>query len=379
MRIVVAPNAFKGSLTAIEASEAMRRGIKKVLPYSVVDEIPIADGGDGTVQALLKAIGGRFLKKRVTGPLGKQILAEFGILSDGKTAVIEMAAASGLAMLHPGELNPLVTTTYGTGELIKAALDEGCSSIILGIGGSATSEGGINMAQALGVRFKDVSGNEVGWGAQVLKDIRSIDMSGLDPRLRETEILVACDVDNPLCGLEGAAHVYGPQKGATPEMISDIDVGLAHLAEIINSDLGVDVRTFPGSGASGGLGAGLVAFFGAKLNSGSKIILEACNLEERIRHAQLVFTGEGELNLQTLHGKAPMAVIGVASKVGVPVIAVTGSIGEGAEALYKNGLDAMVCTLPKPITLQKAMQSAEVLLEEAMERVMRLIVLCRKI
>lgn len=369
-RIVVAPDSFKGSATARQVAEAIARGLRRTLPDTRVDTVPMADGGEGTVEALVDATGGRYVEVEVTGPLGEPVHACFGMLGDGSTAVIEMAAASGLPLVPPERRNPMVTTTYGTGELIRAALDRGARRIIIGIGGSATVDGGVGMAQALGARFLDASGNPLGWGGGVLARLDRIDLSAMDPRLRDAELLVACDVSNPLYGPEGAAPVFGPQKGATPAMVAVLDANLRHLADVIRRDIGMDVSTLRGGGAAGGLGAGLVAFCGARLRPGVELVIEAVNLEARLQGADLVVTGEGALDRQTPFGKTPAGVGRLARRLGIPAVAIVGSIGEGVDrqVLEACGLAGICSIVPRPMTLDEAMQKTEALLEQAAER-----------
>lgn len=346
MKIIIAPDSFKGSLTSIEVSDAIELGIKEVSPHAEIVKIPIADGGEGTVQCLVSATGGKIFHKEVTGPLGSKVLAYYGVLGDGKTGVIEMAAASGLPLVPENKRNPLITTTYGTGELIKATLDRGCSKLIIGIGGSATNDGGAGMLQALGVRLLDEEGKDIGFGGRELKRIAKIDISQMDERLRHVEILVASDVKNPLCGPNGASYVYGPQKGATPEMVKELDEALAHFAEIIKRDLGKDVKDMPGAGAAGGLGAGLIAFLHARLKPGIELIMETLKFEEAVVNADLVITGEGKIDTQTVYGKVPVGIANVAKKYNVPVLAI-GAIVEGDPGIFKShGIDYVIEIYP---------------------------------
>ncbi len=327
MRIIIAPDSFKGSLTAAEVAASIERGVKRVLPQAETIPVPLADGGEGTVDALVSATGGRLVTKEVTGPLGERVKASYGLLGDGETAVIEMAAASGLPLVPLEKRNPMLTTTYGTGELILAALDEGCRRIIIGIGGSATNDGGAGMAQALGVKLLDEEGLDIPYGAAGLARLDRIDISSLDRRLAQVEVLVACDVDNPLTGPRGAARVYGPQKGADPQMVEELDQILERFAAIILRDLGKDVKDIPGAGAAGGLGAGLMAFLNGRLAPGVELVLAAVKLEERIQKgADLVITGEGAINEQTVYGKTPIGVAKLAKRYHLPVIAIAGSI-----------------------------------------------------
>ena len=313
MRIVIAPDSFKENLTAMEVATAIETGIKRLLPHAKCVKVPVADGGEGTVQALVDATGGRIVKKNVVGPLGNRVSACYGLLGDGGTAVIEMAQASGLPLVPRNRRDPLNTTTYGTGELIIDALRRGANSIIIGLGGSATVDGGSGMAQALGVKFVKKNGKPlIGYCAGgSLDTIAKIDVEGIDPRIRNATIIVASDVDNPLCGPRGAAQVFGPQKGATPEMVRALDRNLKHFGTLIRSQLGTDVLSLPGSGAAGGLGAGLVAFAGARLTRGIDLVIKATGLAKHLKGADLVITGEGRVDSQTAFGKTPSGVAAI--------------------------------------------------------------------
>jgi glycerate kinase len=373
MRFVVAPDSYKGSLSAIEVANIMEAGIKEVYHQAVVEKIPIADGGEGTVDAFLTAVGGKKIELEVKGPLGEKIPSYFGILPNGKTAVVEMAAASGLPLVPKGKENPLITTTYGTGELLKAALDEGVEEIIIGIGGSATNDGGIGMAQALGVKLYDKAGKEVGFGGGELKKIHRIDTHALDPRIQQTRIVVACDVDNPLYGPKGAAYVFAPQKGADPEMVKALDEGLRHYGERLNTELSMDIQAIPGAGAAGGLGAGLLAFLQAKLMPGIDIIIEYTNLEEKIKFADIVITGEGRTDFQTAHGKAPVGIAKLAKKYQKPVLCISGGLGEQYEAVYDQGIDACFSIVPGPVSLDEAMVQGEDYLKNQVRNICKML------
>ena len=374
MKIVIAPDSFKESLTAAEACEAIARGLRAVLPDAILDKCPMADGGEGTVDALVTATNGTFQRTTVAGPLGEPVAARWGLLGQTgplppagttpgpggpPTAVLEMAAASGLPLVPVEKRNPLKTTTLGTGQLIRAALDHGVRRIILGIGGSATTDGGAGCAQALGARFLDAHGRVLPDGAcgETLAQIARIDLSRFDPRIAATDILVACDVDNPLCGPRGAAAVYGPQKGATPEIVRQLDEGLAHFADVIARDLGKDVRNIPGAGAAGGLGAGLLAFCGAAIRPGVEIVIDAVRLRERLLGADLLITGEGRLDRQSMMGKLIAGVGRTAREAGVPVVALVGSVGEGAEAALAV-LQSYLCITPPGTPLPEALSRA---------------------
>ncbi|MBO8138847.1 MAG: glycerate kinase [Desulfotomaculum sp.] len=377
MKVLVAVDSFKGSLSSIEVAEAVKKGIYRVFPQAQVMTVPMADGGEGTVDALVTATGGKLITVNVTGPLGAPVEAQFGLLPDG-TAVLEMAAASGLPLVPENKRNPSITTTYGTGELIKAALDYGATSIVLGIGGSATNDGGAGMAQALGVHLLDEEGKELGYGGGQLKKLHRIDTRDMDPRIKTVKIQVACDVQNPLCGPTGASAVYGPQKGAAPEMVKELDSNLRHFAGIIKKQLGVDVAEVPGAGAAGGLGAGLIAFAGAELRPGVEIVLDTVNIDSLMQDADLVITGEGQIDEQSAYGKVPVGVAARAAKYNLPVIAIAGSIGPGAAKLYELGIDSIVTIASGPLTLKEAMADAAELTTSASERTFRLLKIGQK-
>ena len=371
MKIVIAPQAFKGSLSALEAARAMEEGVKRGLPGAQTVLVPVADGGDGTLQTLMDSSGGRILEQEVTGPLGEAVSARWGIIGDGETAVLEMAQAAGLALVPPEKRNPLFATTYGVGELIRHALDQGLRRFIVGVGGSATVDGGAGAAQALGVRLLDDRNAELPFGGAALARLARIDLSELEPRVRESRFLVACDVSNPLIGPSGTSAVYGPQKGATPEMVAGLEGALAHYAQVIQRDLGIDVRYVPGAGAAGGLGAGLMALLGAALKPGADIVLDAVGLDRHLKTANLVITGEGRLDRQTVFNKAPIGVARRAKARGIPVIAVAGSLGEGYEETYAHGIDVAVAISSPPMTLEKAMKDAPRLTARATEEALR--------
>lgn len=373
MKIVVAPDSFKGSVSALEAAYAIEQGLRRVFPDAVIEKIPMADGGEGTVQSLVDATGGRIQTHRVVAPLENEVDAQFGILAAGETAVIEMASASGLTLVPADKRNPLRTTTYGTGQLIRAALEAGCRRLIIGIGGSATNDGGAGMAEALGVRLLDANGAQIPRGGAGLGQLASIDITGLHPAIAETETVVACDVNNPLTGPDGASHVYGPQKGATPEMIETLDGHLAHFDSVLTRTLGKSFNDVPGAGAAGGLGAGLMAFLNAELQLGVDIMIDAVKLEERVKGASVVFTGEGQLDFQTAFGKTPVGVAKVAKAHNIPVIAIAGGIAEGAEAVYDAGIDAMLGIVQEPMSLEDAVGDATRLIANTAEQAARLI------
>ncbi len=342
----------------MEVADAIEAGFRVVYPDAEYLKLPIADGGEGTVSALVAATEGELVKVAVTDPLGQKIDSFYGSCGDGVTAVIEMAAASGLDLVPREQRNPLLTTSYGTGELIKAALDHGVRKFIIGIGGSATNDGGVGMLQALGVKLLDAKGEQVGFGGGALAAMERIDISELDPRLQECSVQVACDVDNPLTGERGASAIFGPQKGATPEMVKQLDGYLGHFAALIRRDLGIDIETRSGAGAAGGMGAALLAFLRADLRPGIDIVIEAIGLAEAMQGASLAITGEGRMDGQTVFGKAPIGVARVASAQNVPVIGLAGSLGDGVEAVYDHGITAVYSVVPGPCTLPDALKEA---------------------
>lgn len=358
MKIVIAPDSFKESLSALEVAEAVEKGFKQVLPQANYVKVPMADGGEGTVQSLVDATDGEIISKTVTGPLGEPVEAFFGILGTKRTAVIEMAAASGLHLVPPAKRNPLMTTTKGTGELISAALDYGVNHIIIGIGGSSTNDGGAGMAKALGAQLLDAEGNEILDGGGALGNLAFINLSTLDSRLQHVKIEVACDVDNPLTGERGASAIFGPQKGATPEMVALLDRNLRHYAAVLERDLGQKIDDVPGAGAAGGLGAGLLAFLQAELKRGVDIVIEATNLLEAVRDADVVITGEGKIDGQTIYGKTPIGVAKTAKKHGIPVIGIAGNIGADSHVVYEHGIDALFSIVPGVTTLENAFANA---------------------
>ncbi|MED3934735.1 glycerate kinase [Priestia megaterium] len=358
MKIVIAPDSFKESLTALHVCEALEKGIKTHFPNAEISKVPMADGGEGTVQSLVDATGGQIIQAKVTGPLGKEVEAFYGILGDGKTAVIEMAAASGLHQVPMDERNPLITTTRGTGELILKALDQNVKHIIIGIGGSATNDGGAGMAKALGAKLINTNGAEIKEGGGSLNQLAAIDLTNFDSRLAEVKVEVACDVDNPLTGATGASAVFGPQKGANPDMVKQLDRNLAHYAAVIEKEMDIHIQNVPGAGAAGGLGGGLLAFLSAELKPGVDIVIEATQLESYIKNADLVITGEGRIDGQTIYGKTPIGVAKTAKKHSVPVIAIAGSIGAGSEAVYEHGISALFSVVPGAVTLPEALEKA---------------------
>lgn len=381
MKIVLAPDSFKGSLTSLQAATAFEKGIRRVLPKAHCIKIPMADGGEGTVQALVDATGGKIIRKKVTGPIGESVTARYGLLADGETAIIEMAQASGLPLLTTQQMNPMKTTTYGTGELMLAAARRGVKKIIVGIGGSATNDGGVGMAQALGIQFLDRSGRAItqkGAGGMLHK-IAGIDVSNIEPMIKKTQIIVACDVNNPLCGKTGASFVFAPQKGATPAMVSTLDTNLKHLSKIIKTDLGKDVLNLKGAGAGGGISAGLVAFTQGRLKSGIQIVLEETQLEQQIKGADLVITGEGRVDFQTAFGKTPAGVAKVAGKQNIQTIAIGGSIADDAHSVFSYGITGLESAYARDMPLSEAIKHSKTYLANAAERVMRLVLIGKKI
>lgn len=358
MKIVIAPDSFKESLSALEVASAIEAGMREVWPDAEYVKVPVADGGEGTVQAMIDATAGRRIEQEVTGPLGEPVRAFYGLVEDGDKgalAVIEMAAASGLESVPPARRNPLVTTSRGTGELIRLALDAGARRFLLGVGGSATNDGGAGMLQALGVRLLDAAGNEIGPGGGALAQLERIDASGLDARVRESEFQVASDVSNPLVGPHGASAIFGPQKGATPEMVAQLDENLRRYAGIVARDLGQDVAGMPGAGAGGGIAAAMVVFLNGRLRPGVDIVLDAVGLDAAVADADLVVTGEGRIDGQTVQGKTPMGVARVARAHGKPVIGIGGSLADDAAAVHAEGIEAVFAAVRRPSSLEDAL------------------------
>lgn len=378
MNILLAPDSFKDSLTAKEVCKSIEKGIKNYNSNIIVNSLPLADGGEGTVRSLVDATDGKIVYKTVTGPLGNEVEAFYGILGDKNTAVIEMASASGLPLVPKEKRNPLKTTTYGTGELIKAALSHDVKKIILGIGGSATTDAGVGMAQALGVKFLDKNNNEVGYGGKSLNNIEKINMNNLEKKIKNVEILVACDVDNPLYGKKGAAYVYSPQKGADQKMVEKLDKNLRHFSKMVEKYLNKNVNQIAGAGAAGGLGAGLVAFLGAELKNGIEIILDIVNFDQRLKNVDLVITGEGMLDKQSVYGKTPVGVAKRAQKHKIPVIVIAGSLGEGVDKVLENGIDAYFSIIDKPDSLDNIINRTDKLLIDISEQIIRTYLLGNK-
>lgn len=380
MKIILAPDSFKGNLTSLEVAIAFEKGIKRVLPRANCIKIPMADGGEGTVQSLIDGIGGEIIRKRVIGPIGQKVFARYGLLSNG-TAVIEMAEASGLPLVTTRQKNPTKTTTFGTGELIIDAINKGAKKIIIGIGGSATNDGGVGMAQALGVRFLDSKDKEIkqhGSGG-MLKKIVKIDTREANKVLKNINIIVACDVDSPLCGRLGASYIFGPQKGATPTMVRVLDDNLKHLAKIIKQSLKKDISKLKGAGAAGGLGAGLVAFAKAKMKSGVDIVIDATNLERHMKNTNLVITGEGRVDSQTAYGKTPSGVAKSARKHGIPTLVIGGGITDDAKDIFSHGIDALESACARDMSLEDAIKHSREHLANAAERAIRLVLVGKKI
>lgn len=379
MKIIIAPDSFKGCMSARQAAEAMEHGVHHVLPDAECVLVPMADGGEGTVQSLVDATGGTLLEATVTGPLGTPVHAQYGMLGDGCTAVIEMAAASGIGYVDETTRDPRITTTYGVGELILDALDHGVTAVILGLGGSATNDGGTGMAQALGAHLLDAQGNELPFGGAALAGLATIDVSDLDSRIATADIRLASDVTNPLTGPQGASSVFGPQKGADASMVAELDAALHHYASIVARDLGRDVETVPGAGAAGGLGAGFLAFTGARMRSGVSLVVEATGLKTLTAGADWCFTGEGGIDSQTQYGKTPIGVARAVKEAAphCPVVAFAGNVGSGVEELYSQGIDAVFGIVPGPQNLRQALACGAENLERCAANVTRLIACTR--
>ncbi len=373
MRILIAPDSFKECLTATEVAKNIALGIIRVMPDAEITCIPIADGGEGTVEAITTATNGKIIGVNTFDALMRPISSYYGITSDGKTAIIEMAAASGLNFIKPSERNPLKTSTIGTGILVKAVLEAGYKDIILGLGGSATNDGCMGMAKALGYRFLNKQNQEIGEGGGSLSSLAFIDSSKVDPLLKTSVITVACDVTNPLFGPNGASAIYGPQKGARIEMVKVLDDNLIHFSKIIKEQLGKDIADIPGSGAAGGLGAGLLAFTNASLSPGFEIVKTITNLEKHIQQSNIIFTAEGKIDYQTQYGKTPFGVAQLALKYQKPVIALCGIIGEGADIMYEKGITGIFTIADKPMSVEESVKNASFLIQKTAERIMRII------
>lgn len=371
LKIVVASDSFKGSLSSIQAGEAIAEGIRRRLPNADIHVFPVADGGEGTMDSLVHATGGRIVDVIVTGPLGKDVIAQYGCLGDGRTCVIEMASASGIVLVDKAELNPLLATTYGTGELIRHALDAGFRDFILGIGGSATNDGGIGMLQALGMKLLDSAAHSVGLGGAAVGDIERIDASHWDARIRESTFTIASDVENPLVGPSGASAVFGPQKGADPHMVDKLDASLQHFADVVEQYTGIRLHNRPGAGAAGGLGGAFQAFFPSRMERGIDVVLAYIGLREAMNDADVVFTGEGKLDAQTASGKTPMGVAQLAKQFNIPVFAMAGAVGQGIDILYDHGITSVHSIVSGPMSVEQAMADAKKLLADRAEQVIR--------
>lgn len=372
LTFVLAPDSFKESMSAAQACQAMQRGIQNVIPDAHIIHVPMADGGEGTVDALISSLKGQSIACEVTGPLPEQrIQTYWGLVDAGQTAVIEMAKANGIHLLKPSQRNPMLTSTYGTGAMIKKALDLGVKKIIIGLGGSITNDGGAGMAQALGVRFLNHAGESIQVRGGNLDLVKSMDLSGLDSRLADTEIIIASDVNNPLCGPNGASNIFGPQKGATPEMVKQLDQNLGHFADVVAGQIGHDHRHVAGAGAAGGMGFGLMAFTAASIRFGVELMIEQVQLNEKIAQADYVLTGEGKIDSQTSLGKTPFGVAQLARQFNKPVIAFAGLIGEGIEDLFESGFSQIIGINPPDCPLEEALKNAEMNLEKAVAEIVK--------
>ena len=378
MKILIASDSFKGSATTMEVAERIEKGLLRIIPELEVLKLPMADGGEGTVETLVYGMDGKFVYEEVTGPLGDRVQAKYGIIQD-QIGIIEMAEASGLVLVEEERRNPSLTSTYGTGELILSALQRGYGKIYVGIGGSATNDGGVGMARALGYRFLDRYGNEIPEGGDGLDGLRRIDRSNVTPLLEDAQITVMCDVENPLYGPDGAAYVYGPQKGADPQMVQLLDRNLRHLADILKEDMDVDIGDVPGSGAAGGLGGGLMAFCGADLRPGIEMVLDILEFDGLLKDVDLVITGEGRIDGQSSKGKVPAGVAKRARKLNKPLVAMAGGVGEGTEILHTMGIDLILPIVDRPMGLLDAMDGVGILLEKTGERLGRIIRLADKL
>lgn len=371
MKIIIAPDSFKGSLSAVEVANAINKGIKNAYPEAETHLLPVADGGEGTMETLVSATNGEIRDVTVIGPLGYEVKAAYGILGDGETCVIEIASSSGLALVPEGKLAPLDATTYGVGQLINQALNDGFTSFIVALGGSATNDGGAGMLQALGLKLLDKSGKEIGYGGGQLGDIVEVDASFLDPRIKKSKFLIASDVENPLIGKKGASHIFGPQKGATPEDVKVLDENMSHWADQIARVTGISLHELPGSGAAGGIGGAFLAFFPAKMERGVDVVLEYVEFQRYLKNADLVITGEGQVDSQTASGKTPFGVAQAAMKGNVPTIILAGAVGKGVEVLYDFGVVSVNSIVDGPMTLYESMTQATYLLEKSAEQIIR--------
>ncbi|WP_338214841.1 glycerate kinase family protein [Companilactobacillus muriivasis] len=375
MKIVLAPDSYKNSLTAKEVAQSLRKGFERVYPDAEYVNVPMADGGEGTVQSLVDAKQGQIMTAEVVNPLGNKTEAHYGMINDGKVAVIEMAEASGIQFINQFTQNPYITTTFGTGELIKSAIQNGAKTIIIGIGGSATNDGGAGMAQALGAHLLDDKGEELQYGGAMLEKLDHIDVSEMMPELADVKVIIASDVTNPLTGPNGASHVFGPQKGASPEMVEFLDGALSHYAHVLKRDLNKDLEQVAGAGAAGGLGAGLLAFTNSEMRSGVDIVVDYTDLKDKVKDADVVVTGEGQIDFQTKFGKTPIGVAKATKAVNpdATVIAVAGSVGEKISELYPLGIDAIFTCVPGVEELSTAIQNTDKNLQQVAENIGRLI------
>lgn len=380
MKILVAVDSFKGSLSSAELADAIEEGVQNVYPEAEVVKVPVADGGEGTVEALVDGTSGIYRTIKAKGPLLTPVTALYGITGDGKTAVIEMASASGLPLVPADKRNPMKTTTYGTGELIKDALEKGCREFLIGIGGSATNDCGLGMMQALGMKFFDKNGEETGIGGESLSKTDSIDDSGLMPEIKDARFLIACDVDNPLYGKNGAAHVYGRQKGADEQMVLALDEGLKHFCSIVEKKYNFDMNSLPGAGAAGGLGGAFAAFLKGELKPGIDIILDKTGLSEKMSGADFVITGEGRIDFQSVMGKTPVGVSKMAAKQNIPVIAIAGAVTDDAGVVHDHGINALFSIMNYPISLENAMkpERSKMFVKKNIEEIFRLVKTCQK-
>ena len=373
MKVIIAPQGFKDSVSALAAANAIERGVLAAEPEASTVLVPVADGGDGTLDALVNSTSGQVFQSTVIGPLGQPLEAMWGVMGDGQTVVVEMARASGLALVPPKQRDPRITTTYGTGQIIKEALDRGFNRIIVGLGGSATNDGGTGMATALGARFLDEEGRAISTGGAALARLANVDAGKLHAGLANATIVGATDVSNPLCGPTGASAIYGPQKGASPEVVAELDAALLNFARVVHRDLGQDVADLPRAGAAGGLGAGLVVFAGARLKSGIDMVCDVLGFDGHLEGADLVITGEGQADQSTIYDKAPVGVARRALLQNVPTILLAGSLGPGHEELYQHGISGVVCIADRPMSVAQSLKRTEELLEAAAQRTIRLL------
>ena len=369
MKIVIAPDSFKGSLTATEAADAIEIGFRAVYPDAEYVKVPMADGGEGTVQSLVDATCGTIINQSVIGPMGDMVSGFFGILGDSRTAVVEMAAASGIHLVKPEERNIYLASSFGTGQLINAALDHGCDKLIIGLGGSATNDGGMGMMKALGGQFLDQSSAPLAPDVRALSQLARIDLQHLNPRLGKTEIVVACDVDNPLCGENGAARIYGPQKGATEEDIAVLDQALARYGDVLSNNTGRNIAVEPGAGAAGGMGAALIGLIDAVVKPGVELVIEIVELAKRIVDADLVITGEGRIDSQTIHGKTPVGVAKIAKSHNLPVICIAGSVEDDADIIHQLGIDEIYSVIEGDYDLTEVLIEAGHKLTQAAQKI----------